>query len=89
MIRSMTAYARREIKGEWGSATWEMRSVNQRYLETYFRPSRNTKLSIKFSSVSGERSCHGINMISPPDTLLTSQECVTPATFADEVMYRQ
>ena len=34
MIRSMTAYARREIKGEWGSATWEMRSVNQRYLET-------------------------------------------------------
>lgn len=36
MIRSMTAYARREIKGEWGSAT-EMRSVNQRYLETYFR----------------------------------------------------
>lgn len=37
MIRSMTAYARREIKGSWGSATWEMRSVNQRYLETYFR----------------------------------------------------
>jgi uncharacterized protein (TIGR00255 family) len=37
MIRSMTAYARREIKGEWGSATWELRSVNQRYLETYFR----------------------------------------------------
>ena len=24
MIRSMTAYARREIKGEWGSATWEL-----------------------------------------------------------------
>ncbi len=37
MIRSMTAYARREIKGEWGSAAWELRSVNQRYLETYFR----------------------------------------------------
>ncbi len=37
MIRSMTAYARREIKGSWGSATREMRSVNQRYLETYFR----------------------------------------------------
>lgn len=36
MIRSMTAYARREIKGEWG-AHLEMRSVNQRYLETYFR----------------------------------------------------
>ncbi|MEI7197301.1 YicC/YloC family endoribonuclease [Pectobacterium versatile] len=37
MIRSMTAYARREIKGNWGSATWELRSVNQRYLETYLR----------------------------------------------------
>lgn len=37
MIRSMTAYARHEIKGEWGSASWELRSVNQRYLETYFR----------------------------------------------------
>ncbi|APS31954.1 YicC/YloC family endoribonuclease [Pectobacterium brasiliense] len=37
MIRSMTAYARREIKGNWGSAAWELRSVNQRYLETYLR----------------------------------------------------
>ena len=37
MIRSMTAYARREIKGGWGSAAWELRSVNQRYLETYIR----------------------------------------------------
>jgi len=37
MIRSMTAYARREAKGEWGSAAWELRSVNQRYLETYIR----------------------------------------------------
>ncbi|MGP2484858.1 YicC/YloC family endoribonuclease [Pantoea eucalypti] len=37
MIRSMTAYARSEAKGEWGSAAWELRSVNQRYLETYIR----------------------------------------------------
>ena len=37
MIYSMTAYARKEVKGEWGSAVWEIRSVNQRYLETYFR----------------------------------------------------
>ena len=29
MIRSMTAYARSEAKGEWGSAAWELRSVNQ------------------------------------------------------------
>lgn len=37
MIYSMTAYARKEVKGNWGSAVWEIRSVNQRYLETYFR----------------------------------------------------
>ncbi len=37
MIRSMTAYARFEINGEWGTASWELRSVNQRYLETLTR----------------------------------------------------
>lgn len=37
MIYSMTAYARHEVKGDWGSAVWEIRSVNQRYLETFFR----------------------------------------------------
>lgn len=37
MIYSMTAYARHETKADWGSAVWELRSVNQRYLETYFR----------------------------------------------------
>ena len=37
MIYSMTAFARSEVKKEWGTAVWEIRSVNQRYLETYFR----------------------------------------------------
>lgn len=37
MIHSMTGYARKEFKGDWGSAVWEIRSVNQRYLETYLR----------------------------------------------------
>ena len=37
MIYSMTAFARRELKADWGTAVWEMRSVNQRFLETYFR----------------------------------------------------
>jgi uncharacterized protein (TIGR00255 family) len=37
MIQSMTGYARYEHKADWGTATWEIRSVNQRYLETYFR----------------------------------------------------
>jgi len=33
----MTAFARHEVKGDWGNAVWEIRSVNQRFLETYFR----------------------------------------------------
>ena len=37
MIYSMTAFARKELKGAWGTAVWEIRSVNQRFLETYFR----------------------------------------------------
>ncbi|CAG9295232.1 YicC/YloC family endoribonuclease [Celerinatantimonas diazotrophica] len=41
MIHSMTGYARREVSGDWGSATWEIRSVNQRYLETYWRMPEN------------------------------------------------
>ncbi|MCW8093384.1 YicC/YloC family endoribonuclease [Alteromonas sp. ASW11-130] len=37
MIYSMTAFARSEVKQDWGTAVWEIRSVNQRFLETYFR----------------------------------------------------
>ena len=37
MIHSMTGYARKEFKGDWGTAVWEIRSVNQRYLDTYLR----------------------------------------------------
>ena len=33
MIRSMTAFARAERDTEWGAATWELRSVNNRYLD--------------------------------------------------------
>lgn len=37
MIYSMTAFARQECKAKWGTAVWEIRSVNQRFLETFFR----------------------------------------------------
>jgi len=37
MIYSMTAFARRQLEEEWGSLTWEIRSVNHRYLETSIR----------------------------------------------------
>ena len=37
MLRSMTAFARREQPSAWGTITWELRSVNHRYLETTLR----------------------------------------------------
>jgi len=37
MIRSMTGFARREMKAEWGTLCWELRSVNHRYLEVSLR----------------------------------------------------
>lgn len=37
MIHSMTAFARQESHGDWGSAVWELRSVNHRYLELSMR----------------------------------------------------
>lgn len=33
MIRSMTAFSRKELKEPWGTLSWELRSVNHRYLE--------------------------------------------------------
>ena len=37
MIRSMTAFARQEHEVDWGALTWELRSVNHRYLEVSLR----------------------------------------------------
>ena len=37
MLRSMTAFARSDVRQEWGSLTWEIRTVNSRYLEPHFR----------------------------------------------------
>lgn len=37
MPRSMTGFARSEQQYDWGSVTWELRSVNHRYLEMHFR----------------------------------------------------
>ncbi len=37
MISSMTAFAREEYRGELGNMSWEVRSVNHRYLEAFLR----------------------------------------------------
>tara|TARA_R110002110_G_scaffold271566_3_gene487020 strand:- start:44268 stop:45125 length:858 start_codon:yes stop_codon:yes gene_type:complete len=33
----MTAFASASLQGDWGMATWELRSVNHRYLDVHFR----------------------------------------------------
>ncbi|WP_415899512.1 YicC/YloC family endoribonuclease [Neptuniibacter sp. QD48_11] len=43
MTRSMTAFARQEAEHEWGSLSWEIRSVNHRYLEPHLRLPENLK----------------------------------------------
>lgn len=45
MVRSMTAYARKEINTAWGQAAFEIRSVNHRYLEI------STRLPEQFRSL--------------------------------------
>ena len=37
MLRSMTAFAHVESRGDWGGVEWEIRSVNNRYLDVYVR----------------------------------------------------
>ena len=45
MMLSMTAFSRQQLEKGWGSLTWEIRSVNHRYLET------SIKLPEAFSSL--------------------------------------
>ena len=56
MIRSMTAFARRELEGPWGQLTWELRSVNHRYLEVTVRlPEDLRSLEPKVRERAGQR----------------------------------
>jgi len=50
MPRSMTGFARQESKHDWGTLNCEVRSVNHRYLEPYFRlpeALRNTEIDLR------------------------------------------
>ncbi len=41
MTASMTAFTRKETAFDWGTISWEIRSVNQRFLEPHFRLPEN------------------------------------------------
>ena len=44
MVYSMTGFARVEARADWGELVWEVRSVNHRYLETFFRLPEDLRL---------------------------------------------
>jgi len=52
MTASMTAFSRQEAVFDWGTISWEIRSVNQRYLEPNFRlPDNFRELEFVFRDV--------------------------------------
>jgi len=44
MVHSMTGFARQETSTEWGSLSWEVRSLNHRYLDTGIRLPEDLRL---------------------------------------------
>jgi len=44
MLKSMTAFSRKESVSDWGTLTWEMRSVNHRYLDVSIRLAEELRL---------------------------------------------
>ena len=56
MLRSMTAYARATREDDWGQAAWELRGVNNRYLDVTFRmPEELRPLETRLRELIGER----------------------------------
>lgn len=56
MLRSMTAYARAACDESWGHAAWELRGVNNRYLDIVFRlPEELRALEPGLRELIGER----------------------------------
>lgn len=56
MVYSMTGFARMESREEWGELVWEVRSVNHRYLETYFRmPDELRAFEVKCRDLAGKK----------------------------------
>ena len=43
MLKSMTAFSRQEAVNEYGALTWEVRSVNHRYLDLSIRLSEELR----------------------------------------------
>jgi uncharacterized protein (TIGR00255 family) len=67
MTHSMTAFSRQQVSADWGSVTWEIRSVNHRYLETsvrlpeIFRGLENAVRQLRYQFVEHQKSEIGLD----------------------------
>jgi uncharacterized protein (TIGR00255 family) len=60
MALSMTAFARHEAVTPWGGLSWELRSVNHRYLESSFRlPEELRAIEMRARELIGQRLARG------------------------------
>ncbi|TWI57588.1 uncharacterized protein (TIGR00255 family) [Pseudomonas duriflava] len=86
MVHSMTAFARVERAGVYGTLSWELRSVNHRYLEPHLR------LPEAFRDLEGgvrEALRQGLSRGKVECTLRFSEESATPSLQIDEQRARQ
>lgn len=89
MLKSMTAFSRKESVSDWGTLVWEMRSVNHRYLDVSIRladelrliePQVREKLNTKLSRGKVE-----VSLRFKPSQKVSSQIAVNQS-LADQVV---
>ncbi len=93
MLKSMTAFSRKETVNDWGTLVWEMRSVNHRYLDISLRladelrliePQVRDKLNAKLSRGKVE-----VSLRFKPSQKVSSQIAVNEALAAQVVAAAQ
>ncbi len=90
MINSMTAFSRTDSNFTWGSITWELRSVNHRYLEPSFKLPDNLRQlepnirdSLRKNLARGKLDCSArITFSSAENTTIEVNEALAKALLA-------
>ena len=97
MPSSMTAFARQTIECDWGTATWEIRSVNHRYLETNFRmPETVREIEMTLRELARKHLQRGkvdfslqLNIVQSTGSIAINDELVTQCISACERLAQQ
>ena len=97
MPSSMTAFARQTMESDWGTAAWEIRSVNHRYLETNFRiPDTVRDMEMELRDLARKHLQRGkvdcslqLNIAQGSGTITINDELVTQCIDACELVATQ